>query len=149
MTINEIAKMAGVSRATVSRYLNDEKVAVTTKPCDAMAIDEVIKRHGINRDNVYMIGLNCGGTVRQHDNHMVCDSCNYLTLTKTICPNPDCKQEYYYLNYDVSEDTISRMREVKRENFFQWDSLYQYKDIVNIKLERGKIQPICPCCHQE
>ena len=48
----------------IARYLNDEKVAVTTKPCDAMAIDEVIKRHGINRDNVYMIGLNCGGTVR-------------------------------------------------------------------------------------
>ncbi len=92
--------------------------------------------------------LNCGGTVRKHDNHMVCDSCNHLTLTKTICPNLDCKHEYYYLNYDVSEDTISRMQEVKRENFFQWDSLYQYKDIVNIKLDGGKIRPICPCCHQ-
>lgn len=48
----------------IARYLKDEKIAVTTKPCDAMAIDEIIKRHGINRDNIYMIGLNCGGTVR-------------------------------------------------------------------------------------
>lgn len=47
----------------VARYLKDETIAVTTKPCDAMAIDEIIKRTGINRDNLYMIGLNCGGTV--------------------------------------------------------------------------------------
>lgn len=36
----------------IARYLKDEKIAVTTKPCDAMAIDEIIKRHGINRDNI-------------------------------------------------------------------------------------------------
>lgn len=92
--------------------------------------------------------LNCGGTIRKYGNHMICDTCNQLTLTKTICPNPDCKHEYYYLNYDVAEDTIGRMQEVKQENFFQWDSLYQYKDIVNIRLDKGKIRTICPCCHQ-
>ncbi len=48
----------------IARYLKEEIIAVTTKPCDAMAIDEIIKRVGIDRDNVYMIGLNCGGTVR-------------------------------------------------------------------------------------
>ena len=48
----------------IARHLKDEKIAVTTKPCDAMAIDEIIKRCGINRDNIYMIGLNCGGTVQ-------------------------------------------------------------------------------------
>lgn len=47
----------------IAKFLKDEKIAVTTKPCDAMAIDELIKRKGINRDNIYMIGLNCGGTV--------------------------------------------------------------------------------------
>jgi formate dehydrogenase subunit beta len=47
----------------IAKYLKDEKIAVTTKPCDAMAIDEILKRHGLNRDNLYMIGLNCGGTV--------------------------------------------------------------------------------------
>lgn len=92
--------------------------------------------------------LNCGGTVRKYDNHSICDACNQLTLTKTICPNPDCRHEYSYLNYDVTDEIISRMREVKQENFFQWDSLYQYKDIVNIKLDEGKIRTICPCCHQ-
>lgn len=47
----------------IAKFLKDERIAVTTKPCDAMAIDEILKRNGINRDNVYMIGLNCGGTV--------------------------------------------------------------------------------------
>lgn len=47
----------------IAKYLKDDNIAVTTKPCDAMAIDEIIKRCGINRDNITMIGLNCGGTV--------------------------------------------------------------------------------------
>ena len=92
--------------------------------------------------------LNCGGAVRRNDNYRICDACNQLTLTKTICPNPKCKHEYYYLNYDVTEDTIDKMQEVKQENFFQWDSLYQYKDIVKMRLDGGKIRTICPCCHQ-
>ena len=47
----------------IAKYLKDSKIALTTKPCDAMAIDEIIKRNGLNRDNIFMIGLNCGGTV--------------------------------------------------------------------------------------
>lgn len=47
----------------IAQYLKDEKIAVTTKACDLMAIDEIIKRKGINRDNIFIIGLNCGGTV--------------------------------------------------------------------------------------
>ncbi|EKQ54809.1 MAG: coenzyme F420-reducing hydrogenase, beta subunit, partial [Methanobacterium sp. Maddingley MBC34] len=39
------------------------KIAVTTKPCDAMTIVELMKRKQINQDNVVMIGINCGGTL--------------------------------------------------------------------------------------
>ena len=39
------------------------KIAVTTKPCDAMTIVELMKRNQIIRDNVVMIGVNCGGTL--------------------------------------------------------------------------------------
>ncbi len=35
MTINEIAKIAGVSRATVSRYLNDGYVSAEKKRTDS------------------------------------------------------------------------------------------------------------------
>ncbi len=92
--------------------------------------------------------INCGGDTRENDNQRICDTCNQLSLIKTICPNPECKQEYYYLNYDVSEETIQKMKDVKTEDFFQWDSLYQYKDIVNMKIDRGRVRTICPCCHQ-
>jgi formate dehydrogenase subunit beta len=47
----------------ISKYLNNLKLAVAVKPCDAMAIKELQKRNQINRDDVYTIGLNCGGTV--------------------------------------------------------------------------------------
>jgi len=42
---------------------NDMKIAVTLKGCDAKAMYELAKRQQINLDNVYMIGLNCGGSV--------------------------------------------------------------------------------------
>ena len=47
----------------VQKYLFDKKVAITVKPCDMRAVEELITRHKINKDNIYMIGLNCGGTV--------------------------------------------------------------------------------------
>ena len=47
----------------IAKYLADKKIAVPTKPCDAMAIRELGKLNQINLDNVYMIGLNCGGTI--------------------------------------------------------------------------------------
>ncbi|MFZ2216292.1 MAG: coenzyme F420 hydrogenase/dehydrogenase beta subunit N-terminal domain-containing protein, partial [Methanothermobacter tenebrarum] len=50
----------------ITRYLKnarDMKIAVTTKPCDAMTIVELAKRGKIDRDNVIMVGVNCGGTL--------------------------------------------------------------------------------------
>ncbi|MGN0441539.1 MAG: hypothetical protein ACI4FO_02425 [Acutalibacteraceae bacterium] len=91
---------------------------------------------------------NCGGTLRKHDNQRICDTCNQLTLTKTICPNPECRHEYVYMGYDVPIATLEKMQRVQRDNFFEWDSLYQYKDIVNMTVASGKIRTICPCCHQ-
>ncbi|MGC9443811.1 MAG: Coenzyme F420 hydrogenase/dehydrogenase, beta subunit C-terminal domain [Candidatus Methanospirareceae archaeon] len=41
----------------------DKRVGVPTKPCDARGIIELAKRWQITLDNVYLIGLNCGGTV--------------------------------------------------------------------------------------
>lgn len=50
----------------ITCYLNgakDMKIAVTVKPCDAMAIVEVAKKGKIDLNNVIMLGVNCGGTL--------------------------------------------------------------------------------------
>jgi len=47
----------------IQKYLSDKKIAVAVKPCDIRSIEELIKRHKINPDNIYTVGLNCGGTV--------------------------------------------------------------------------------------
>ncbi|MCS3901329.1 Coenzyme F420 hydrogenase/dehydrogenase, beta subunit C-terminal domain [Methanococcus voltae] len=47
----------------IKEHLKDQKIAVPVKPCDMKAIVELAKRAQIDLDNVYMIGLNCGGTV--------------------------------------------------------------------------------------
>ena len=64
----------------------------------------------------------CGGEMRGRDNQMACDNCNQMMLTKTICPNPDCRHEYYYLSFDVSAETLSKMKDVDPDNFYQVDS---------------------------
>lgn len=47
----------------IQKYLFDKKVAVAVKPCDIRSIDELIKRNKVNKDNIFTVGLNCGGTV--------------------------------------------------------------------------------------
>ncbi|NLV27190.1 MAG: formate dehydrogenase [Methanomicrobiales archaeon] len=50
----------------LKKYLKgakDKKIAVTVKGCDLMGILELAKRNDINRDNLLLIGVNCGGTV--------------------------------------------------------------------------------------
>lgn len=47
----------------ISKYLQDLRIAVAVKPCDAMSIKELEKRLQIDPEKLYKIGLNCGGTV--------------------------------------------------------------------------------------
>lgn len=92
--------------------------------------------------------LSCGRPLRDRgDNQSVCDECTQLMITKTRCANPRCKREYHYLSYDISPDTALKMQAVSEDNFFQWDSLYQYKDIVQMKFDGGKLRPVCPYCN--
>ena len=90
----------------------------------------------------------CGGNMRNSDNRLVCDNCNQLMLTKTICPYPECREEYYYISYNLSQDTINKMQSVDRGNFYQVDSLFQYKDIVEMRIGSEKVRTVCPCCHR-
>jgi len=47
----------------ISEYLGDKKLAVVVKPCDAMAINELVKRNRFSSENLFIISLNCGGTL--------------------------------------------------------------------------------------
>ena len=50
----------------IKKYLDgakDQKIGVTVKGCDAMGIYELAKRNQINLDNLFLIGVNCGGSV--------------------------------------------------------------------------------------
>jgi hypothetical protein len=91
----------------------------------------------------------CGGAMRSVGNQFVCDVCNQLTVTKTICPNLDCRHEYTYLGYDVSAETVEKMNSVETDNFYQLDSLYQYKDIVDMTIQDGRIRSVCPYCEKK
>lgn len=91
--------------------------------------------------------LSCGRPLRYlGDNQSVCDYCSGLMITKTQCANPHCKCNYHYLSYDISADTVLKMQAVKEDNFFHWDSLYQYKDIVPMRFDGGRVRPVCPRC---
>ena len=52
--------------ANLSKYLIEEskkegKTAVFLKPCDTYSFNQLVKEHRINRDNVYVIGIECDG----------------------------------------------------------------------------------------
>ena len=88
----------------------------------------------------------CGGAMRKDGSQMMCDTCSSLVLTTTICPEEDCKQSYKYLGYKVSQNTIDKMEDIDANNFFQRDSLYQYKNIVKMRISNKKLITVCPHC---
>ena len=47
----------------VLESMPDKRIGLPAKPCDARGIIELAKRKQINLENVYLIGLNCGGTL--------------------------------------------------------------------------------------
>jgi formate dehydrogenase subunit beta len=70
---NQISTSAGslhcgslLQSKLIKKYFNgakDKKIGITVKGCDLMGILEMAKRGEINRDNLLLIGVNCGGTV--------------------------------------------------------------------------------------
>jgi len=56
----------GFCAANLSKYLvkeskKDGKIAALLKPCDTYSFNQLIKEHHINRDNVYVLGIECRG----------------------------------------------------------------------------------------
>ncbi len=50
----------------VKKWLNgakDKKIGITVKGCDLMGLLELARRGQVNLDNLYIIGVNCGGSV--------------------------------------------------------------------------------------
>jgi formate dehydrogenase subunit beta len=59
----------------VKEYLDGSasmRLAIVGKPCDLRGIIELQKRHQIDVDNVYLIGLNCTGTISPGDARRIC-----------------------------------------------------------------------------
>lgn len=62
----------------------------------------------------------------------------------TLCPH--CKHKYLYLSCGATKESLEAMSLVKKEDFYQWDSLFKYKDIVSMTLDKDKFLSICPNC---
>jgi len=84
----------------------------------------------------------CGGDTRNGK----CVNCE-LIITKTACSEVNCKHVYKYLRYPTTEEKLREMLNVSDNDFFNKDSLFQYTDIVNMKIdEELKLIPVCPKC---
>lgn len=94
----------------------------------------------------------CGEIMRGNDNIKVCDNCGQMMLVKTICPNTQCRHAYHYINYEIAPEIASKMQKIETaqeqdaDDFYKMDSLYQYKDIVKMYVDDGKVRTICPKC---
>ena len=136
----------------ITKYAKEDGQKISLIPLTMFDINSFRRLQNMLYRQVLKIGKdfcpNCGGTMRRSENQYICDACNQLVLTKTVCPNPECKHEYVYMGYNVSDITLRKMQKIQIENFFEWDSLFQYKDVVNMTVASGKIRTICPHCHQ-
>jgi formate dehydrogenase subunit beta len=71
----------------VEKYLNglrDIKIAVTCKPCDAMTLQELIKKGRVIEDNLLMVGVNCGGTMPPNKTRIMIDEIYNLNPDEVV-----------------------------------------------------------------
>lgn len=136
----------------ITDYARDDDQEVAYLPLTMFDINSYRRLQNILYRQILSIGKdtcpNCGKVMRRYDNQFVCDDCDQLVVTRTICANPDCKHEYRYMGYSVSDDVIQRMQSVDPESFYERDSMYQYRNVVDMSVGEGKIRPVCPCCHR-
>lgn len=59
---------ANLSKYLIAESKKEGKTAVFLKPCDTYSFNELVKEHRINRDNVYVIGVECQGKL---DNYKI------------------------------------------------------------------------------
>ncbi|MFP3042402.1 DUF2357 domain-containing protein [Treponema primitia] len=86
----------------------------------------------------------CGGIMRQTENGSICNDCDMI-VTTTICSYEECHHRYKYIWYSVNHEKIRAMRSINGVDFFNQDSLFQYKDIVKMDIS-DKLMPVCPKC---
>jgi hypothetical protein len=91
----------------------------------------------------------CGNDTREMENGHKCDNCG-LIITNTTCPKEKCRHNYKYIWYSTDKEKLKEMRKVSDDDFFNKDSLFQYKDIVDMKVnEEFKLIPVCPKCKNQ
>lgn len=62
--VKEAAGSLHSAPVNLAKYVKRSgKVAMPAKPCDSRAVIEQAKRNQVNLDEVYLIGLNCGGSM--------------------------------------------------------------------------------------
>ncbi len=96
----------------------------------------------------------CGAKYRQIEDYYTCDSCNSFVgkatkrtnIYKTICAYADCKHTYTYISPTISESVLEKMKQISKDNFISYDSMFQYKDVVNMTIQGEQVRAICPKC---
>ncbi|MDR0453609.1 MAG: DUF2357 domain-containing protein [Deferribacteraceae bacterium] len=87
----------------------------------------------------------CGDKMRDiNASRAKCTSCG-LRVTETICDKPDCNHKFVYLDYEVSQEILDKMKCVEPDDFYAKDSLFKYKNIVELSFNKT-IEPLCPKC---
>ena len=138
------------SEQKVTEYAKEDSIAVSMLPLTMFDINSFRRIQNVLYREIVKLGKehcpNCGQELRKRNNQYVCDNCNQLTVTRTICANPECKKKYLYMGYGIDSLTMQRMQRVQKDSFFEWDSLFQYKDIVHMSVETGRLHAFCPHC---
>ena len=52
---------ANLSKYLVKERKNEGKILVFLKPCDTYSFNQLVKEHRVNKDNIYIVGIECQG----------------------------------------------------------------------------------------
>lgn len=81
--------------SNITRAITDKKIAALLRPCEIRATVELMKLKMVNKDNVFIIGMDCEGTYTEEGLRLSCQVCenhnpeNFNLIIKTIGVNTE------------------------------------------------------------
>lgn len=111
---------ANLAKYLIAESRKDGKVAAFLKPCDSYSVMQLLKEHRIRRENVYLVGVQCEGTV---DPDKLRDAAKGLTAVRDEGSTLVCDTLYGEKTVDRAGVLLERCKVCKSKKIVVFDEL--------------------------
>jgi len=164
---------ANLSKYLVAESKKEGKVLIFLKPCDTYSFNQLLSEHRINKDNIYVIAIECQGKLdidkvqkKVNDAIVSVDEEGFNIKVKTLMDEIELPKYEYYLTKcatckskefatfdekivinDMAADPNARFEEVEKLEKMTTDERYEFwRNELSKCIRCNACRNVCPAC---